>query len=93
MTANFGATTYDWANMLDTYTEGQYSDTQAKAVATLMLHCGIAAQMNYSSTGSGTGNYKACNALKQYFNYHSNIKSTCANTPTKKNGCKSSTAN
>ena len=74
VTANFGATTYDWENMLDTYTEGQYSDTQAKAVATLMLHCGIAAQMNYSSTGSGTGNNKACNALKQYFNYHSNIK-------------------
>lgn len=72
--ADFGSTVYDWTNMLDTYTDGQYTDAQADAVATLMLHCGIAVRMQYNEDGSGTQSYKACNALKTYFGYHSNIK-------------------
>lgn len=55
-TANFGATTYDWDNMLDTYTSSATS-AQKTAVATLMFHCGVATCMMYGNDadgGSGT---------------------------------------
>ena len=55
-TVDFGATTYDWNNMLNSYTSTATS-TQKTAVATLMYHCGVATQMmygNYSDGGSGT---------------------------------------
>ena len=55
-TANFGATTYDWENMLDTYTSSATS-AQKTAVATLMYHCGVATEMMYGNDadgGSGT---------------------------------------
>ena len=55
-TANFGATTYDWDNMLDTYTSSATS-AQKTAVATLMYHCGVATEMMYGNDadgGSGT---------------------------------------
>ena len=72
--ADFGSTSYDWTNMLDAYTNGQYTNAEAEAVATLMLHCGIATRMQYNEEGSGTQSYKARNALKTYFGYHPNIK-------------------
>lgn len=65
--ADFGATTYDWDNMLNAYT---YIDSwgtdhvlsglttaQKDAVATLMYHCGVASEMmygDYDAGGSGT---------------------------------------
>ena len=83
-TANFGATTYDWANMLNSYS-GSYSDAQATAVATLMFHCGVATEMMYGNkddegSGTYTVNYGdwdwgtnqgecAQNALANYFGY------------------------
>lgn len=57
LTADFGNTTYDWDNMLPTYTEGQYTDQQATAVATLMYHLGVASEMVYGgvrAAGSAT---------------------------------------
>ena len=54
--ADFGATTYDWDNMLDSYS-GNYTSAQATAVATLMYHCGVATEMMYGDEdagGSGT---------------------------------------
>ena len=54
--ADFGSTTYDWANMLDKYTSGATS-AQKTAVATLMFHCGVATEMMYGNDadgGSGT---------------------------------------
>ena len=38
--ADFVNTTYDWDNMLNSYS-GQYSNEQKNAVATLMYHCGV----------------------------------------------------
>lgn len=52
-TADFGATTYDWDNMLLTYQKGKYNTTQANAVATLMYHCGIAIDMEYGTDDEG----------------------------------------
>ena len=62
-TANFGTATYDWANMVDHYTT-YYSGTtsnsvstpttaQKNAVALLMYHCGVAAEMDYGTDVSG----------------------------------------
>ena len=80
--ADFGNTTYDWANMLNIYSGSTTSD-QKNAVATLMYHCGVAMEMmygNYDDGGSGayTANYGiwdseefpcSQNALVTYFGY------------------------
>lgn len=71
-TANFGETTYDWANMLDSYT-GNETDAQKNAVATLMYHCGVGAFMEYSSYASGASSSDAMLALINYFDYDKSI--------------------
>lgn len=71
--ANFGTTSYDWANMVDDYSKGGYTTAQAEAVATLMSHCGIAVHMNYNTSGSGAMSHVACRALKKFFNYSAKI--------------------
>lgn len=72
--ANFGNTTYDWANMLDSYIPGRYNDEQANAVATIMYHCGVSVRMNYAKDGSGAFSSDACTALRTNFLYDKNIK-------------------
>ena len=56
LSANFENTTYDWENMLDSYTSSATA-AQKTAVATLMYHCGVATEMMYGNDadgGSGT---------------------------------------
>ena len=53
--------------MLDIYEEGYYSQEEADAVAKLMLHCGAALQMDYTSSGSGANIFLA--KLTKYFGY------------------------
>ena len=73
--ANFGNTTYDWANMLDVYNKNAtYTTEQAKAVSTLMYHCGVAVDMSYAKDGSGAYTKDASIALKKYFDYHQDIR-------------------
>ena len=71
--ANFGATTYEWDKMLDNYVSGSYSDEEANAVATIMLHCGVSVEMNYTTSGSGAYSSEACNGLVKFFGYNANI--------------------
>ena len=79
-TANFGNTTYDWNNMLNTYSNSATS-AQKNAVATLMYHCGVAVHMSYgvSSTGGsgavtvGSSNGTAEYAMKNYFLYKNTL--------------------
>ncbi len=47
LSANFGGTTYQWSSMPGNVTGSN------NAVATLMYHCGVSVDMNYSPTGSG----------------------------------------
>ena len=85
LNADFGATTYDWNNMLDYY-EYYYvngtdpyaqwlpepSEEEIAAVATLMYHCGVSVEMEYggsSTGGSGAPTLYVADALKTYFNY------------------------
>lgn len=58
---------YDWGRMLDIYEEGYYSQEEADAVAKLMLHCGAALQMDYTSSSSGANIFLA--KLTKYFGY------------------------
>lgn len=67
-TANFGSTTYDWANMTNTY-GGSSTDTQKLAVATLMYHCGVSVEMNYGPSGSGANSSNVSDAMVNYFRY------------------------
>lgn len=75
LSANFGATTYEWASMPNNVNSAN------NAVATLMYHCGVAVEMNYgvASTG-GSSSYlvidasptpeQACEyAYQTYFGY------------------------
>lgn len=71
--ANFGETTYEWDKMLDNY-KSSYTDEEALAVATLMLHCGVAVDMDYTPSGSGAYGVEACQALKKYFSYNKNTR-------------------
>jgi hypothetical protein len=62
--ADFGATTYQWGLMNDSVIAPN------PAVATLMYHCGVALEMEYGSTSSGS--YLQTDALTQYFKYSPN---------------------
>ena len=72
LSANFGNTTYDWANMLDNYRSG-YTQAQADAVATLMYHCGVSINMGYGQS-SGAYTEKVPAALHDYFSYDANYQ-------------------
>lgn len=49
LSANYGATTYDWASMPDVTNDS----TVSPAISTLLLHCGIAINMNYNIGSAG----------------------------------------
>ena len=61
--ANFGATTYQWNDMPNDV--WGHND----AVATLMYHCGVSVDMNYSASGSGAYSADVETALRSYFGY------------------------
>lgn len=60
--------TYDWANMLDTYTSSA-TTAQKNAVAKLMYHCGAAVNMDYAADGSAAYADDAAKALRTNFGY------------------------
>ena len=83
LTMDFGKVTFDWSSMLDIYDysysfnpenntftlKPDFTQKQADAVATLMLACGIASDMNYTPKGSAAAMTIAASAFTQYFNY------------------------
>lgn len=66
--ANFGATTYDWANMINDYS-GDYTTAQGKAVATLMYHAGVAETTIYNGDASSADDRHSAQALIRNFRY------------------------
>lgn len=74
LSADFGATTYQWDAMLPNYASstvpanGYTMEQSREAVSLLMLHCGIAVDMVYYSQ-SGATDYDVPPALITYFNY------------------------
>lgn len=61
--------TYDWDNMLDDYT-GDYTTTQAEAVAKLSYHCGAAVKMDY---GYSSGANVHPSDFVTYFGYDADL--------------------
>ena len=61
--ANFGATTYHWDQM-----PNEIWSTN-DAIATLLYHCGVSVNMNYSASGSGAQSADVETALRSYFGY------------------------
>lgn len=61
LSANFGATTYNWSLMPENAPNGY--------VAQLLFHIGVAVNMDYEYDGSGSYNVDAVQALKDYFYY------------------------
>ena len=68
LSADFGSTTYDWVHMPDSLTENS-TEAEIEAVATLLYHCGVSVNMNYTVNGSGTNSSDVPNALYRYFSY------------------------
>ena len=68
LSANFGATTYDWDNMPNQIGNNSPQE-QIQAVALLMYHCGIAVNMNYAYDGSGAYSPDVPPAIRQHFGY------------------------
>lgn len=66
LSANFGETTYDWDNMLDSYGT-QATQEQREAVGMLVWHCGVSVDMHYGTDWSGAWLYPS--SLIDYFNY------------------------
>lgn len=78
LSANFGNTTYQWSSMTNSYSNNSTQQEQ-NAVATLMYHCGVSVNMDYSPESSGAitlmsddaveyyGYYDARTALMRYF--------------------------
>lgn len=71
--ADFSATTYDWANMLDVYGTGWESKAETDAVSTLMLHVGVATDMQWGKSQSATPNAYGAFALHNFFSYNPNL--------------------
>ena len=57
---DYGATTFDWAHIRDTYPYYGTTNEERQAVANLMLACGIGVNMNYSSSASGASDIYVC---------------------------------
>ena len=68
LTANFGATTYDWDNMPATLSNSS-AQVEKEAVGTLMYHCGVSVHMSYAPDGSGAQSTDVPAAISNYFKY------------------------
>lgn len=64
---------FDWDNMLDVYSDSNYTTDQAIAVALLMRHVGQAEKMKYSKNGSSADNEDIMRAIN-FFGYGEHAK-------------------
>lgn len=70
---DLSAQSFDWDNMLDTYTKGKYTQTQANAVAYLTKACGYSVEMSYGPEESGAVSHRLGKALIDNFGYNKYI--------------------
>ena len=65
---DYGATTFDWANMADTYSQDSPAN-QCDAVAKLMYACGVGVNMKYTSEESGATPRRIPTFLREKLGY------------------------
>jgi hypothetical protein len=63
ISANFGATTYQWEGMVSSTTKPN------DPIGELLFHQGVSVDMDYGPDGSGMWNHKAAYSLKTHFRY------------------------
>ena len=73
ISVDYSKATYDWDNMLPRYVRNSYTTIQADAVAQLMYHVGVSANMYYTPQASGTSSGIALQGLSRYFGYDAGI--------------------
>ncbi|MCD4746103.1 MAG: C10 family peptidase, partial [Bacteroidales bacterium] len=73
LSANFGATAYDWLNMPNALS-GSSLPVEITAIAQLMFHCGVSVEMEYGPYASYSGIPRIRNAFVEYFNYLSSAQ-------------------
>ena len=73
LSLDFSDITFDWANMLNTYSGTSDPAVSQEAVATLMMAAGYSVQMSYSTNQSGAISGYIPGALVKYFNYDKGV--------------------
>lgn len=73
LSMDFSTVEFDWDNMLDKYTGGNYSAEEAKAVSTLMLAAGHSVMMQYTPWESGAYSKDIAAAMIKYFGYDQGV--------------------
>ena len=71
-TANFAGTTYQYSMMPNALTASS-SSAQVNAVATLVRHCGVAANMEYGVSASSAYDFSARAAFTNHFGYQTQM--------------------
>lgn len=71
---NFADSYFEWNEMLDDYALQVATPTQSSAVAELMFACGVAVDMQYTSTESGAQVLDVPAAMVKYFDYDKGIR-------------------
>lgn len=74
LSLNLGLKDFDWDNMLDTYTPGNYTTAEAAAVSYLMQATGYSVKMEYGTDSSGAMEMYIAPALIDNFKYNGNIE-------------------
>lgn len=72
-TINLADYPFDWDLILNSYAS-DYTEAQGNAVATLMLACGAALNMQYSADGSGINTRFVVGAMRDNFGFDSQIR-------------------
>ena len=71
---DYGATTYDWANMPERYDDpSRATEEETKALSTLAYHAGVAVEMMYAPSGSGSYTPLVARALADHFRYDKRV--------------------
>lgn len=73
LSADFGSTTYQWADMLDSY-DGNPTDAQIDAVSTLIYQAGVAANLTYGPSATGGNSHYMVQMLIDHFGYDKGIR-------------------
>ena len=69
LSANFGATTYDWDHMPQHPVLATVTDVERQALSTLMYHCGVSIDMNYGLNESSGDLWKMASTMSEFFGY------------------------
>ena len=71
---DYGATTYDWAHMPERYNDpSSATSEETQALATLAYHAGVAVEMMYAPSGSGSYTPLVARALADHFRYDKRV--------------------